>query len=112
VEHGHEAVRIARGARDTDSQTLALQVLGLALAGTGADDEAMRVFAEAARFGREYGVGAFLARATAMSAGFHLDVLDFEGHAAIAQEAREVAKSVNFLATFTSASIDVLITLG
>ena len=112
VERGRDAVRIARAAGDTDSAILALQVLGLALAGTGAYDEALQVFGEAARYGREYGIGPFLARATAMSAGFHLDVYDYEGHAAIAEEACELARSVNFIPALTSASIDLLLNLA
>ena len=47
VERGRDAVRIAREAGDTDSTVFALQVLGLALAGGGAYDEATRVFDEA-----------------------------------------------------------------
>ena len=46
VERGHDAVRIAREAGDTDSTVFALQVLGLALAGGGAYDQATRVFDE------------------------------------------------------------------
>ena len=109
AERGQDALRIARAAGDTDSTTLTLQVLGLALAGTGAYDEALAVFSEAMRFGREYGVGGFLARATAMSAGFHLDVFDFDGHAAIAEEACDIARSVNFLPPLVSARIDLLL---
>jgi hypothetical protein len=91
---------------------LALQVLGLAYAGTGAYDQAWQVFDEAARFGRDYGVGPFLARATAMSAGFHLDVFDYEGHEAVAEEARDLARSFNFLPALTSAGIDLLLNLA
>ncbi|HYW89071.1 MAG TPA: tetratricopeptide repeat protein, partial [Chloroflexota bacterium] len=112
VERGREAVRIARDAGDTNSTILALQVLGLALSGTGAYEEALQVFNEATRYGRDYGIGPFLARATAMSAGFHLDVYDYEGHAAIAEEARELARAVNFLPALTSAGIDLLLNLA
>jgi tetratricopeptide (TPR) repeat protein len=112
VEQGREAVRIARDAGDTDSAILALQVLGLALSGTGAYDEALQVFDEAGRYGREYGIGPFLARSTAMSAGFHLDVFDYAGHTAIAEEAREIARSVNFLPALTSAGIDLVFNLA
>jgi tetratricopeptide (TPR) repeat protein len=112
IDSGQEAVRIAREAGDTDSSMLALQVLGLAYAGTGAYDQAWQVFDEAARFGRDYGVGPFLARATAMSAGFHLDVFDYEGHEAVAEEARDLARSFNFLPALTSAGIDLLLNLA
>jgi class 3 adenylate cyclase/tetratricopeptide (TPR) repeat protein len=109
IERGREAVRIAREAGDTDSTILALQVLGLALAGTGVYDEAWQVFDEAIRFGHDYGVGPFLARAMAMSAGYHLDVFDFEGHETTAEEACELARSSNFAPPLVSASIDLLL---
>jgi len=112
VDQGREAVRIARAAGDTDSTILALQVLGLALAGTGAYDEASQVFHEAARFGRDYGIGPFLARSTAMSAGFHLDVFDYAGHAVLAEEACELARTVNFPPPLISASIDLVLNLA
>jgi class 3 adenylate cyclase len=112
VERGREAVRIAREAGNTDATILAMQVLGLAFAGTGAYDEAARVFAESARFGRDYGIGPFLARSVAMSAGFHLDVFDFEGHLAITDEACELARSVSFMPPLISASIDRLLNLA
>ncbi|HEU5103567.1 MAG TPA: BTAD domain-containing putative transcriptional regulator, partial [Roseiflexaceae bacterium] len=104
-----EAVQIARAANDTDATILGLQVQGLALAGTGRYDEASRVFEEAARFGREFGIGPFLARSIAMSAGFHLDVFDFDGHAALAEAARVMARSVGFPPPLISASIDLLL---
>jgi class 3 adenylate cyclase/tetratricopeptide (TPR) repeat protein len=109
VERGREAVRIAREAGNTDATILAMQVLGLAFAGIGAYDQAAQVFAESARFGREYAIGPFLARSIAMSAGFHLDVFDFEGHLAITDEASELARSVGFMPPLISASIDRLL---
>jgi class 3 adenylate cyclase/tetratricopeptide (TPR) repeat protein len=112
VQRGREAVRVAREAANTDSTILAMQVLGLALAGTGAYDDAAQVFAEAARFGRDYGIGPFLARSIAMSAGFHLDVFDFPGHLAVAEEACELARSVNFMPPLISATIDKLLNMA
>jgi tetratricopeptide (TPR) repeat protein len=109
IESGREAVQVARAANDTDATILGLQVLGLALAGTGRYDEAMRVFEDARQFGGEHEIGPFLARAIAMSAGFHLDVFDFEGHAALAEEARDLARSVSFPPPLVSASIDLLL---
>jgi tetratricopeptide (TPR) repeat protein len=103
IERARDAVQVARAAHDTDSTILGLQVQGLALAGTGRYDEALRVFDEAARFGREFGIGPFLARSIAMSAGFHLDVFDFDGHAALAEEARDMAQAVDFPPPLVSA---------
>ena len=112
IRWAHEAVDVARAANDTDSTILGLQVLGLALAGTGRYADAGRVFDEAYRFGREFGIGPFLARSIALSAGFHLDVFDFEGHAALAEEARDLARSVGFPPPLVSASIDLLLNLA
>jgi class 3 adenylate cyclase/DNA-binding SARP family transcriptional activator/tRNA A-37 threonylcarbamoyl transferase component Bud32 len=112
TECAREAVQVARAANDTDATILGLQVQGLALAGTGRYDEAWRVFDEASRFGREFGIGPFLARSIAMSAGFHLDVFDFDGHTALAEEAREMARSVGFPPPLVSASIDLLLNLA
>jgi class 3 adenylate cyclase/tetratricopeptide (TPR) repeat protein len=109
VERGREAVQVAREASDTANMMLALPHYGHALAACGRYDEAQRVFDEARRFGREYGVGPLLARAIAVSAGYHLDVFDFAGNEAIADEARELARSVNFPPTLVSAGIELLL---
>jgi class 3 adenylate cyclase/tetratricopeptide (TPR) repeat protein len=112
VERARVAVDVARQASDTDSRILGLQVLGLALAGTGRYDEAWHTFQEALQFGRDYGIGPFLARSIAMSAGFHLDVFDYAGHVALVEEARELARSVKFTPALISASIDLLLNLA
>jgi class 3 adenylate cyclase/tetratricopeptide (TPR) repeat protein/DNA-binding XRE family transcriptional regulator len=106
----HRAIELARG--DTSATMFSLPHLGLAFAGTGQYVEAVRVFDEARRFGREYEVWPFLARAIAMSAGFHLDVFDFVGNEALVEEARELGRSANFLPPVVSASIDLLLNLA
>jgi tetratricopeptide (TPR) repeat protein len=83
-----------------------------ALAGTGRYDEACHVFDQTFRFGHEFGIGPFLARSIAMSAGFHLDVFDFDGHTALVEEARDMARSVGFAPPLISASIDLLLNLA
>jgi hypothetical protein len=87
----------------------ALPSLGLTLAASGRYDEAELAFAEALRFGREYSIGTLLARAIAMSAGYHLDVLDFGAHEALAEEARELARSMNFTPPIISAGLDLMV---
>jgi tetratricopeptide (TPR) repeat protein len=109
VESGHEAVQVARRISNASATMYALPHLGLALAGSGQYDEATRIFAEARRFGREYGVDTFLARAIAMSAGLYLDVFDFSRAVALAEEAREMARSINFRPPEVSAGIDLLL---
>jgi tetratricopeptide (TPR) repeat protein len=81
----------------------------MALAGTGRYAEAIEVFAEARKLGREYGLDTLLARALAMSAGFHLDIFDFPQAASLAQEARDLAQSLSFPPPAVSAGIDLLL---
>ena len=109
IEVGREHLRQARTMTDASATMFVLPHLGLALAGSGRYDEAGRVFAEARRFGREYGFENFLARTIAMSAGLHLDLYDYPGAAALAEEAREMARSLNFRPPEVSAGIDLLL---
>jgi tetratricopeptide (TPR) repeat protein len=108
VASGQQAIQIARKMNDTQFTAHMLPHLGLALAAKGNYAEAEQVFDEAKRFGREYEVWPMLARAISMSAAYHLDIFDFTGHAAIAEEACELARSVNFMPTLVSSSIDLL----
>src|SRR5437016_13292761 len=83
--------------------------LGLSLAAVGRYAEATEAFHEARSFGRKYGAIPMLARATAMAAGLHLTLLDFEGAEALQSEACELARSVGFVPSIVSAGIDSLL---
>jgi len=109
VVRGGEGVAAARAAHHTTATMFSLPHLGLALAGNGRYAEAIQVFDDARRFGREYGVDTLLARAIAISAGLHLDVWDFETNEALAEEARDRARSLNFAPPAVSAGIDLLL---
>jgi tetratricopeptide (TPR) repeat protein len=109
IEQSRGAVRVARAANDTDATMFSLQSLGLALAGSGRYSEAIEAFEETVRFGREYGIGPFLARGVAVSVGFHLDVFDFAGHERVAEEARELSRSLSFPPALASTGIDLLL---
>jgi tetratricopeptide (TPR) repeat protein len=100
------AVESKRG--DAVAQIVPMQDLGLALAATGQYLEAMRCFDEAQRLSREHENWSLLARGMVTSAWFHLDVFDFAGHEALAQEARELARSVDVVRVEVSAGIDLL----
>ncbi len=108
VKRGLETVQGARALNDASATMFSLPQLGMALAACGRYDEAVNVFGEARRFGREYEVWPFLARAIAMSAGLHLDLFDFEGNEAIMEEARDLARTY-FPPTVVSAGIDLLL---
>jgi tetratricopeptide (TPR) repeat protein len=109
VEASREAVRVAQEENDISWVMSSLPHLGMALAGTGQYAESMQVFDEARRLGREYRLDTLLARAIAMSAGFHLDIFNFARAESLAQEARELALSSNFPPPAVSAGIDLLL---
>jgi len=108
AEQGRRAAESARLGRDTELTMYALSHYGLSLGAIGRYREASRTFQEAREFGRKYGVLPPLARATAMSGGFHLSVFDLNGAEAIHTEARELARSVDFKPTIVSSGIDLL----
>lgn len=101
-------VEVARKMNDTLFLAYTLPHAGLALAEKGEYAKAEQVFKEAQRFGREYEVWPMLARTISISAGYHLDLFDFAGHAAIAEEARELARSANLMNPLVSANLDLL----
>jgi tetratricopeptide (TPR) repeat protein len=107
VELGRRAAEAARIARDTELRMYALTHYGLSLGAIGRYRDATRIFEEAREFGRKYGILPPLARATAMSGGFHLSVFDLDGAETIHMEARELARSLNFKPTFVSSGIDL-----
>jgi tetratricopeptide (TPR) repeat protein len=109
IDRGRASVQAAREANHTSATMWSLPNLGVALAASGQYGEAMRTFEDARLFGREYGIGTLLARAIAMSAGFHLDVFDFAGNEALAEEARDLARSLNFPPAAVSAGLDLLL---
>ncbi len=109
IERSREAIESARKSHDTTTIARAQGNLGMALTGRGRYDEALQVFAEARQFAREYGTGTWLARATAMCGGLHLQLFDFAEAEALAEEAREIGRSVNWQQATTSGGIDLLL---
>jgi DNA-binding winged helix-turn-helix (wHTH) protein len=102
----------ARSGRDTTFIMYALTHLGLNLAAAGRYTESMKAFYEARTFGRKYGAIPMLARATAMAAGLHLILFDFESAEALQAEAGELARGVGFVPPIVSAGIDSLLTFA
>ena len=99
----------ARSSRDTTLIMYSLSHFGLNLTGTGRYGEASAIFQEARTFGRKYGAHSMLARATAMAAGLHLNMFDYEGAEALRAEARELARSAAFAPPLVSSNIDALL---
>jgi DNA-binding winged helix-turn-helix (wHTH) protein/tetratricopeptide (TPR) repeat protein len=102
----------ARSSRDTTFIMYSLTHLGLNLTAVGRYAEATKVFHEARTFGRKYGAIPMLARATAMAAGLHLTLFDFESAEALQSEACELARGVGFVPPIVSAGIDSLLTFA
>jgi tetratricopeptide (TPR) repeat protein len=103
-----DAVRSMQDERESVARMIALPHLGLVLAAKGRYGDALRTFEEARRFGREYEIWGPLARATSMSAGFHLELFDLEGHRELAEEARELGQS-RFPPTLAFTGVDLLL---
>lgn len=109
IERSRARVEAACANHHVSAMMWCLPHLGIALVASGRYDEADRTFEEARRIGRESGTTALLARAIAMSAGFRLDLEDFASHEALAEEAREMARSLSFPPPAVSAGIDLLL---
>jgi len=98
----------SRSSGESGALIYALTHCGLALAATGQYSEAAATFDEAREFARSCGAFPLVARATAMSAGWCLDVFDFAKAEALQCEAREIAYEAAFVPSQASAGIDLL----
>jgi len=104
-----EAAASARASHDAAFVMYALPHEGLILATLGRFREAQDVFEEVRRFGRKYGALPMLARAIAISAGYHLSAFDYAGARELQEEARDLARSAGFAPPVVSAGIDLLL---
>jgi DNA-binding SARP family transcriptional activator/tetratricopeptide (TPR) repeat protein len=109
VSAGESAVSLAQGVHDPSNVVRALGDLGMAQGASDRFVEAFSTFKEARRFGQEYGLITWTARAVAMYGGLCLDVGDFEAAETLAEEARDLARSVNFVHPVISAGIDLML---
>jgi len=107
-----EAADAARSSGDTTFVMYALSHVGLNMTAAGRYADASKAFDEVRSFGRKYGALPMLARATAMAAGMHLLLFDFDGAEALQLEARELGRSVGFTPAVISAGIDSLLMLA
>jgi tetratricopeptide (TPR) repeat protein len=104
-----QALEIAQSAHDQAIITRTLGNLGMTLSGCGRYGEALDMFAEARRRGREYQTWAWLARSISMHAGLHLALGDYAGAEELTEEAREVNCAVRFPNVTASTGIDLLL---
>jgi tetratricopeptide (TPR) repeat protein len=105
-----QALEIARQVHDANIIIRTLGNLGMTLTGCGRYDEALALFGEARRFGREQATWAWLARSISMCAGLHLTLGDYAGAETLTEEAREVNRVVRFPNVTASTGVDFLLT--
>jgi predicted ATPase/class 3 adenylate cyclase len=104
--HLRRGVELTQGA--PGNHVFALQDLGLGLAATGAYAEADVAFGRARRLSQQFEIWPMVARSVSCMASYHLDVFDYEGHEALAEEARMLARAADFVLSEVSAGIDLL----
>lgn len=109
IRCAEEAIAAARTTHDTSILAQTQGNLGCALMGSGRYAEALQVFQEAQRASAEQRAINWLARSTAMRGGLHLDLDDFAVAEALAEEARELSRSLGWLNALASAGIDLLL---
>ncbi|HEU0116179.1 MAG TPA: tetratricopeptide repeat protein, partial [Thermomicrobiales bacterium] len=105
---GHEALRLAREVGDVTSIARALGNLGLALTGAARYAEASEAFRESRQFCRQHDLRQWLARSIAMDAGFRLAVGDFTAAEALAEEAREMSRAIDWPLAAVSSALDLV----
>ncbi len=110
VAMAERVVADVQKAGESSAIVYALSHYGLALAGNGQYARAAATFDEARKCARSCGAQPLLARASAMAAGWRLDVFDFAGAEALQSEARQIAADAQFVPTQASAGIDLLMT--
>jgi tetratricopeptide (TPR) repeat protein len=112
--HHQEAERVSRkmhthAVEMRDPMTVAILSgnVGLALAAQGRYAEAREWFASARAEAERSGLATFAARAVSLSAGHRIDLLDLDGAQALAEEACELGKKLEFATPRVSSSIDL-----
>jgi class 3 adenylate cyclase/tetratricopeptide (TPR) repeat protein len=108
AEHIQRVLDFGTRTHDTTYTPRALGNLLLVRAAQGRYADALHLYEAARQFAREHGAGRWIARAIAMWGGVHLEVADFAGAEALAEEARELARSVGFPPAVASTGLDLL----
>ncbi len=109
IQCARESIALSRANHDTSTLAQAQGNLGCALMGSGRYAEAFQVFTEVQRASAEQGAVNLLARTTAMRGGLHLDLHDFAVAETLAEEAREISRSLGWMNALASAGIDLLL---
>jgi tetratricopeptide (TPR) repeat protein len=109
VSLSRDTIEMGRASYDTTSVVRSLGNLGMSLVGKGQYAEAEQVFLEARAFARDRNLATWLARATAMHAGLHLQLFDFDAAEALSEEARDISSAANWRHATISGGIDLLL---
>jgi predicted ATPase/class 3 adenylate cyclase len=104
----HARTSLALAPSESPVRLLPLQDLGLALAATGAYGEADEAFGEARRISQRFEVWPLVARSVSCMAGYHLDIFDYAGNEALAEEARLLARAADMTLSEVSSGLDLL----
>jgi DNA-binding CsgD family transcriptional regulator len=111
IKHGQEVLDSARTAQDLNNTVVASGNLGLALTGGGRYIEALQSFALAREAARQLGGAGVLnglSRAVGMSAAVYMATFNFDLAEEVAEEARDLGNSINFLLPVVSESLDLM----
>jgi tetratricopeptide (TPR) repeat protein len=104
---GRRILKRAIDMRDHGSVVVMLGNLGMSLAALGRYEEAREHFALSRAEAGRCGLNTLYARTVSLSAGHRMDVLDLDGAAALAREACELGKALEFPTPRVSSSIDL-----
>ena len=108
ITRSSQAAEWCRHSGRTSTGIRALGDLGLALTATGRFGETLEVFHQGEQLGHEFEIVGHRARTMVMRGGLHLHLFDFAGAQAIAEEARELTRTVEWPAPAVSAGLDLL----
>jgi tetratricopeptide (TPR) repeat protein/DNA-binding CsgD family transcriptional regulator len=111
VEEGRKLAVSAQAAHRDMMSVVLLGDLGVSLTSAGLYDEALQTFAAARNVARNYGATGVqipLARTVGMSTLVHIATADFTRAEAIAEKAREIARSMDFILPVVSEGIDLI----
>jgi ATP/maltotriose-dependent transcriptional regulator MalT len=111
VERGREIADLSLAAHRERLSVVTLGNLGIALTSAGRYDDALQTFADGREVARTHGAAGmqmYRARMVAMSTLVHIATADFARAEAIAEEAREIARSADVILPVVSEGIDLI----
>jgi eukaryotic-like serine/threonine-protein kinase len=99
--------RVAEDLGDASTQVILESNLGLTLSGLGRYEDADDSFERSCKLAQRFGLTTLLARSVSTSAGYRIDVYDYDEAERRANHAREVGRAIEFATPRVSAAIDL-----